>query len=58
MTNGIAIGEKSFEEVSSFKYLGSLLTGSIDSALDIKEKLLQATDVSVPLEGSSEQDIY
>jgi hypothetical protein len=38
--NGIAIGEKNFEEVSSFKYLGSLIMGSNDSAVDIKEKLL------------------
>jgi hypothetical protein len=38
--NGIAIGEKSFEEVSSFKYLSSVITGSNDSAVDIKEKLL------------------
>jgi hypothetical protein len=37
--NGIAIGEKSFEVVSSFKYLGSLITGSSDSAVDIKEKI-------------------
>jgi hypothetical protein len=36
--NGIAIGENNFEEVSSFKYLGSFLTGSNDSAVDIKEK--------------------
>jgi sorting nexin-29 len=37
--NGIAIGEKSFEEVSSLKYIGSLITHSNDSALDIKEKI-------------------
>jgi hypothetical protein len=36
--NGIAIGEKNFEEVSSFKYLSSLITGSNDSPVDIKEK--------------------
>jgi hypothetical protein len=38
--NVMAIGEKSFKEVSSFKYLGSLITGSNDSAVDIKEKEL------------------
>jgi hypothetical protein len=36
--NGTAIAEKSFEEVSSFKHLGSLITGSNSSAVDIKEK--------------------
>jgi hypothetical protein len=36
--NGIAISEKSFEEVSSFKYLGSLIMGSNDSAVDINKK--------------------
>jgi formylmethanofuran:tetrahydromethanopterin formyltransferase len=36
--NGVAIGEKSFEEVSSFKYLRSLITGKNDSAVDIKGK--------------------
>jgi hypothetical protein len=30
--NGIAVGEKIFEEVSSFKYLSSLITDSSDSA--------------------------
>jgi hypothetical protein len=38
--NGIAIGEKSFEEVSSFRYLRSLITGSNDSAVDIEKRKL------------------
>jgi hypothetical protein len=37
--NGIAIGEKSLKEVSSFKYLGFLITGSSDSVVDIKEQI-------------------
>jgi hypothetical protein len=37
--NDIGMGEKSFEEVSSFKYLGSLITGSNDLAVDIKKKI-------------------
>jgi hypothetical protein len=36
--NGIAIDERRYEEVSSFKYLGCLITGSNDLAVDIKEK--------------------
>jgi hypothetical protein len=38
--NVIAIGEKSFEEVSSFKYLGSLKTGSNVSTVDVRENCL------------------
>jgi hypothetical protein len=30
---------ENFEEVASFKYLGSLITSSNDSAVDIKEKI-------------------
>jgi hypothetical protein len=37
--NGIATGKKSFEGVSTFKYLGSVITGSNDSVVDIKEKI-------------------
>jgi hypothetical protein len=37
--NGIAVGEKIFELVSSFKYHGSLITGNNDSAVVIKEKM-------------------
>jgi hypothetical protein len=37
--NGIAINEKMYEEVSSFKYLGSLKMGSNALAIDIKEKI-------------------
>jgi hypothetical protein len=37
--NGIAIGETRFEEVSSFKYLGSLITGNNGSAVDINEQI-------------------
>jgi hypothetical protein len=37
--NGIAIGEKNSEEVSSFKYLRSLMMGSNDLAIDVKEKI-------------------
>jgi hypothetical protein len=36
--NGTAIDEKSFRGVSSFKYLGSPITGNNDSAIDIKEE--------------------
>lgn len=37
--NGIATGKKSFEGVSSFNYIRSLITGSNDSVVDIKEKI-------------------
>jgi hypothetical protein len=37
--NGIAIAKKSFEEVSAFKYLRSLIMGSNASAVDIKDKI-------------------
>jgi hypothetical protein len=40
VVNGIAIGKKSFEEVLSFKYLRSLVTGSNGSTVDIKEKIV------------------
>jgi hypothetical protein len=37
--NGIAVCEKIFEVVSSFKYLGSFIMGNNDSTVDIKEKM-------------------
>jgi hypothetical protein len=36
--NGITIGEKRFEKVLSFKYLGSVITGNNDSAARYKGK--------------------